>query len=144
MSRVTLHRLSGSKKALDACRLAEALYRGGSRVVLFVSDRGRAAVLDEYLWTFAQNSFVPHALWDGAGSPDEPVVIVAGSLANPNGASVLVVGDRLDEPGAAREWDEIHDFVTGAAEDEGKRAAWAAAGFEVREVAGVGPAAPGR
>jgi len=140
---VILHRLTGSKKALEACRLTEMLYRQGRRVVVWVSDRGRAAVLDQYLWTFAQNSFVPHALWDGSGSADEPVVIVTGSLANPNDATVLVVGDRLEDPGAARGWQEIHDFVTGAAEDEGKKAAWEAAGFPTREVAGVGPARSG-
>jgi len=141
---VTLHRLSGSKKALEACRLAEALYRSGARVVVFLADRGRAAVLDEYLWTFAQNSFVPHALWDGSGAPEEPVVIVSGSLANPNSATVLLIGDRLEAPDSARGWGEIHDFVTGAAEDEGKKAAWEAAGFETREVTGLGPVPGGR
>ena len=144
MGEVILHRLAGSKKALEACRLTEALYKRGQRVVVWLSDRGRAAVLDEYLWTFAQNSFVPHAIWDGIGDADEPVVIVSGVLANPNRAEVLVVGDRLHDPAAAREWSEVHDFVTGAAEDEGKKAAWEAAGFEAREVAGVGPARAGR
>jgi DNA polymerase IIIc chi subunit len=104
-----------------------------------MSDRGRAAVLDEYLWTFAQNSFVPHALWDGNGDADEPVAIVAGTLVNPNRAETLVVADRLPDPTVALEWSEVHDLVTAAAEDEGKREAWEATGFSVREVRGIGP-----
>lgn len=139
MGEVILHRLTGSKKALDACRLIERLYSSGKRVAVWMSDRGRAAVLDEYLWTFAQNSFVPHAIWDGVGDGDEPVVIVTGTLANPNRAKALVVGDRLPDPAAAREWPEVHDLVTAAAEDEGKKEAWKAAGFSVREVRGIGP-----
>lgn len=144
MGEVILHRLTGSKKALEACRLAEMLYQRGQRVVVWLSDRGRAAVLDEYLWTFAQNSFVPHAVWDGIGDADDPVVIVTGVLGNPNRAEVLVVGDRLQDTVAAREWPEVHDFVTGAAEDEGKKEAWEAAGFKAREVSGVGPDRPRR
>ena len=99
MGEVILHRLTGSKKALEACRLIERLYSSGKRVAVWMSDRGRAAVLDEYLWTFAQNSFVPHALWDGNGDADEPVAIVAGTLVNPNRAETLVVADRLGLPG---------------------------------------------
>ena len=139
MGEVILHRLTGSKKALEACRLVERLYSSGKRVAVWVSDRGRAAVLDEYLWTFAQNSFVPHALWNGDGESDDPVAIVTGSLTNPNRAEALVVGDRLTDPGAARGWPEVHDLATGAAEDEGKKQAWEAAGFAVREVRGIGP-----
>jgi DNA polymerase-3 subunit chi len=136
---VILHRLTGSKKALEACRLIERLYSSGKRVAVWMSDSGRAAVLDEYLWTFAQNSFVPHALWDGNGDADEPVAIVAGTLVNPNRAETLVVADRLPDPTVALEWSEVHDLVTAAAEDEGKREAWEATGFSVREVRGIGP-----
>ncbi|HVN75182.1 MAG TPA: DNA polymerase III subunit chi [Thermoanaerobaculaceae bacterium] len=140
MSEVILHRLAGSKKALDVCQLVERLYTSGKRVAVWVSDRGKAAVLDQYLWTFSQNSFVPHALCDGGGEADEPVAVVTGSLANPNGAEALVVADRLAEPAAAAAWPEIHDVAAGTAEDEGKKEAWEAAGFEVREVRGLGPA----
>ena len=55
-----------------------------------------------------------------------------------------MVGDRLQDTVAAREWPEVHDFVTGAAEDEGKKEAWEAAGFKAREVSGVGPDRPRR
>ncbi len=134
---VVLHRLEGTKKALEACRLVERLYTSGKRVTVFMSDVGRASVFNEYLWTFAQHSFVPHVLWDGAAEVEDPVVLVAGTLANPNGSQVLVIGDRLGDPGQAALWGEVHDFVTAAAEDEGKPAAWEAAGFKVQERGGA-------
>lgn len=137
MTTVTLHMLSGSKKALEACRLIEGLYLDGKRLVVYFADAARAAMFDGYLWTFAQHSFVPHVLWAGQETPDDPVVLVTGPLANPNRASVLVVADRLDDAAGAGEFDEVHDLAAKGPEDEGKRTVWEAAGFTVSEVAGV-------
>lgn len=44
-----------------ACRLAEKAYRAGMRVLLAVDDRQRAEQLDGLLWTFREDSFLPHA-----------------------------------------------------------------------------------
>jgi DNA polymerase-3 subunit chi len=132
-AKVVLHGLAGTKKALDACRLVERLYQSGKRVTVFLADRGRASMFDDYLWTFAQNSFVPHAIWDGQGEASDPVVVVTGTLSNPNGADVLVIGDRLADPADASAFSEIHDFVTTSPEDQGKAKAWEAAGFDVTE-----------
>ncbi|MCW8125298.1 DNA polymerase III subunit chi [Microbulbifer halophilus] len=44
------------------CRLAEKAYRAGMRVLLAVDDRQRAEQLDGLLWTFREDSFLPHAL----------------------------------------------------------------------------------
>ncbi len=136
---MVVHRLAGSKKALEACRLIERLYQAGQRVTVWVADAGRAGVFDQYLWTFAQSSFVPHSLWDGSSELDEPVAIVTGTLANPNRGDVLVIGDNLADPASARGWAQVHDFATAAPEDDGKRAAWEAAGFAVAEVRGIAP-----
>lgn len=133
MAGVIVHRLAGSKKALDACRLVEALFKSGKRVVAYVSDGGRATMFDAYLWTFSQDSFVPHTLWDGAGDAEDPVVVVTGSLTNPNRADTLVIVDRLGEPERAHDFEEVHDLLAQLAEDEGKVEAWEAAGFVVRE-----------
>ena len=133
MSTVTIHRAAGAKKALDLCRVVEELYLAGRRVVVFFGDAKRAAILDDYLWTFSQSSFVPHRLWDGGEAVEEPVVLVTSELVNPNGADALVIADRLAEPTAASAFTEVHDIVAHLAEDEGKAEAWAAAGFTVRE-----------
>jgi len=135
-AKVTLHALSGTKKGMDACRLVEALFDKGRRIVVWASDAGRAAIFNDYLWTFAQHAFVPHVIW-GGGETEEPVVIVTGKLSNPIGADTLVILDRLDELAQASAFTEIHDFVGQAPEDQGKREAWAAAGFAVKDVRGV-------
>lgn len=135
---VVLHLLAGTKKAQELCRLVEALYLAGRRVTVWVSDPGRAATLDEYLWTFAQHSFVPHGMWNGRDPMEDPIAVVTGTLANPNESEVLVVADTLVDLSLAGGWIEAHDLVTPAAEDAGKKEAWTAAGFAVREARGVG------
>ena len=133
MTTVRLHRLAGTKKALDACRLVEKLYLAGTRTVVWISDPGRAGMFDEYLWTYAQHSFVPHCLWTGQGSAEDPVVVATGVLGNPNGATALVIVDRLADPQLATGFAEIHDFVGPAPEDEGKQDAWERAGLVVEK-----------
>jgi len=139
MSTVTFHRIGGTKKALDLCRVVETLYLTGKRVVVYFTDAQRASILDEYLWTFSQPSFVPHVLWSGAGEVEEPVVLVCGETANPNGADTLVVGDRLADLSWAAQFAEVHEVLAEIAEDAEKPETWTAAGFTVN----VAPGAPG-
>ena len=136
MNKVVLHRLATTKKALDACRLVEALYLEGKKVLVAFTDAARAATFNEYLWTFSQGSFVPHSLWDGQGEADDPVVLALGTLGRPNGATVLVVVDSLPDLADAGVFEEIHDFLTPAPEDQEKEARWASAGFEVQVASG--------
>lgn len=53
---------------LFACKLAEKVQRMGMRVLITVDSETDARRLDELLWTFKPESFVPHQLIDG-GKP---------------------------------------------------------------------------
>ena len=44
-----------------ACRLAEKAFRNGLRVLIAVDDSAQAEQLDQLLWTFREDSFLPHA-----------------------------------------------------------------------------------
>jgi len=133
-----LHRLHGTKKAHDACRLVESLVNRGRRLVVWVGDEGRAQVLDDYLWTFSQSSFVAHVRVQAGGSCEEPVAVLSARVENPNRADTLVIVDRLADPSAAAGFSEVHDLDAGTEEDGGKSEAWRQAGFEVVEVTGLG------
>lgn len=131
MTRVVLHRLATTKRALDACRLVEKLFEARTRVLVYFTDEGRAATFNEYLWTFSQGSFVGHSLWDGQSELEDQVVLALRTLARPNGATVLVLVDPLADLAAAGAFEEVHDFVTPAPEDGDKPERWKATGFEV-------------
>ena len=58
-----------------ACRIVEKAYRLGHRVYVRTGNSDDTNVLDDLLWTFSQNSFVPHQLSTESVSLESPVVI---------------------------------------------------------------------
>lgn len=70
--------------------LERTLSRGWSAVVE-TTDRARCDALDRHLWTYRDESFLPHGLAD-ADATEHPIVILTGP-ANPNGANVRFLTD---------------------------------------------------
>jgi DNA polymerase-3 subunit chi len=67
--------------------LLEKTLERGWKAVVEVGSRERAASLDSALWTFRDDSFLPHGLAGGDTDALQPVLITTGS-GNPNGANV--------------------------------------------------------
>jgi DNA polymerase III subunit chi len=79
--------------------LAKSLERGW-RVVVQATTEERQAALDDHLWTFADDSFLPHGTDREPYAGDQPVVITLGDE-NPNGASIRFLVDGADLPADA-------------------------------------------
>lgn len=56
-----------------ACRLAETIWRKGHRLYIHTSDEQQARALDEKLWSFKPDAFIPHGLI--GNQPPSPVEI---------------------------------------------------------------------
>src|SRR4028118_1595487 len=76
--------------------LQKSLERGW-RAVVQVTTEERMSALDDHLWTFADESFLPHGTDREAHAADQPVLITLGA-ANPNGASTRLLADGADPP----------------------------------------------
>ena len=61
-----------------ACRLTEKIWKLGHRVYIHAGDHQTANAMDSLLWTFKQDSFVPHAIADGRPEQEEPILIGRG------------------------------------------------------------------
>jgi DNA polymerase-3 subunit chi len=61
---------------LLACRLLEKAYAQGHRVFVLCSNKQDAEFLDELLWTFKEDSFIPHNLL-GEGPTTPPPIQIA-------------------------------------------------------------------
>jgi len=70
MTEVIFVEVTVSRMEIRACEIAEENYARGRKLQIIALDQGQAERLDDLLWTFKPDSFVPHGLW--AGSPDEP------------------------------------------------------------------------
>ncbi len=78
MTRVDFYILADSSpRARDifACRLVEKAYNLGHGVYIHAADASQAQALDKLLWTFKQNSFLPHGLEGESPDPQVPVII---------------------------------------------------------------------
>ena len=124
VTKLELHPLSSPKRAGELVALLGGFYRNRVRVAVWVADEGRRQILDDYLWTYQKLAFLPHLLWNPSlGDVDEPIVLV-GEPANPNRATVLLVGDDLPPGGWAATFDEVHDFIETGTEGDRRRSFW--------------------
>lgn len=73
--------------------LLEKTLERGWRAVVETTSRERAEALDALLWTFREDSFLPHGIAGDDTDPLQPVLIVTGD-ANPNTANVRFFVDR--------------------------------------------------
>jgi DNA polymerase-3 subunit chi len=124
VAHLELHPLKSPKRARQLAVLLDQLHREGARMVVWVADDGRRQILDDYLWTFEKLSFVPHLLWSPElGDVEDPIVLV-GEAANPNRASVLVVGDDLPDGPWAASFESVHDLVGDDENGAARREFW--------------------
>ena len=76
--------------------IEKSLERGWKAVVQAASDE-RLTALDDGLWTYADESFLPHGTDREPGGAEQPVVLtLTGS--NPNGASIRFLVEGTDLP----------------------------------------------
>lgn len=62
----------------------------GRRAIVRIPDGGRRERMNEHLWTFRPDSFLPHAA-DGEPFAEAQPVWLTGDTGNPNGADVLIL-----------------------------------------------------
>jgi DNA polymerase-3 subunit chi len=74
---------------LVACRLLEKAYLKGHRIYVHCADQQDAERLDELLWTFKPDSFIPHNLQGEGPEPPPPVQI--GFAKEPRGFSDILL-----------------------------------------------------
>jgi DNA polymerase-3 subunit chi len=58
-----------------ACRLTDKAYRLGHRVFIHTESAEQTRQLDDLLWTFQQNSFIPHCAFEHASDTPPPVLL---------------------------------------------------------------------
>ena len=73
--------------------LLERSLERGWHAVIETSSRERAEALDAMLWTYRDDSFLPHAIAGDATDPDQPVLIATDD-GNANAAQVRFFVDR--------------------------------------------------
>lgn len=82
--------------------LLEKTLQRGWRALVHAHDSERLDALNTHLWTYRDDSFLPHGLASEPHPGDQPILLT-GAQANANGADVLILTDPADPPlGAER------------------------------------------
>lgn len=89
------HRDNG--RALLACRLADKAYGLGHTVYILAASEAQAVALDDLLWTFRQDSFIPHERYPLASEESSPVLVGMVSPADANAQILINFTDKLPE-----------------------------------------------
>jgi DNA polymerase-3 subunit chi len=115
--------------------LIEKSLERGWRVIVQAASEERVEALDAQLWTFRDDSFLPHGTWREAEASEQPILLTVDGD-NPNGAAVRFLIDGAPMPGDAETYQRIVLLVDGE-DDEAVAVAHAhwsegkAKGFEV-------------
>ena len=77
--------------------LLEKSLERGWRVVVQSTSAERTEALDAHLWTYSDDSFLPHATARAGDAQDQPIILSA-EEGNPNGAKVRFLIDNAALP----------------------------------------------
>jgi len=75
-------------------QIAEKVLATGGRLVIVAGEEGRRAQLDQLLWNYAAESFLPHGQAGGEDDARQPVLIAANPEAA-NGARNIALADGI-------------------------------------------------
>ncbi len=87
---------SAEERLLVACRLLEKAYQREHRVFVYCDNQNAAHTIDELLWTFKAESFIPHNL-QGEG-PEPPPPIQIGHGEEPRGFNDILLNLAITIP----------------------------------------------
>ena len=110
--------------------LLEKSLERGWRVVVQAASEERVEAIDAHLWTFRDDSFLPHGTHKQAEAAEQPILITVNDD-NPNGAQVRFLIDSAPVPADASPYQRIVLLFDGDDEDAvaSARTRWS----EVRE-----------
>ena len=100
MTKVNFYLLKQNTEAARValcCKLAEQQLRSGQRVCVQTASTESAQAIDQLLWSFKPESFVPHALVSESAAATAPVVVGAGDIP----AGITCVLNLADTPVSA-------------------------------------------
>ena len=135
MTEVVFYQLKGQMPEQVLPTLLQKSLDRGWRVVVQASSEERVEALDTHLWTWRDDSFLPHGTWRDPEASQQPIVLTA-SDHNPNGASIRFLVDGAMMPQDAAAYERLVLLFDGEDLDarEAARTRWTeakSAGFDV-------------
>lgn len=113
MTRVDFYVLESSdarERLKFACRVIDKAFEAEQRVLVCLDTAAEAASFDDLLWTYAQDSFVPHELLTAESDWEETPVLIS-SGAQPQTAPDVIVNLGQALPAGAQAANTIIEVI---------------------------------
>jgi DNA polymerase III subunit chi len=135
MTEMLFYHLKGQTPEQVLPALLQKSLERGWRVVVQASSDERVEALDAHLWTWRDDSFLPHGIWRDAEAAEQPIVLTVNEE-NPNRAAVRFLIDGATMARGATDYERVVLLFDGEDPDavETARSRWSeakAAGLEV-------------
>lgn len=104
---------SAQSRVQFACRLADKAYRLGNRIFIHTESAEQTHQLDKLLWTFQQNSFVPHGIYQKY--QDDPAPVQLAHDAEPDASSQVLINLAAEVPVFFSRFERVAELVNGDA-----------------------------
>ena len=104
---------SARSRVQFACRLADKAYRLGNRVFIHTESANQTRQLDDLLWTFQQNSFVPHGVYEN--EQDNPPPVQLAHDTEPDAGSQVLINLATDVPVFFSRFERVAELVNDSA-----------------------------
>ena len=135
MTEILFYHLKGQTPEQVLPALLQKSLDRGWRVVVQASSEERVEALDAHLWTWRDDSFLPHGTWREAEAAQQPILLTVHDH-NPNGAVVRFLVEGALMPEHASAYERLVFLFDGDDPDavDAARARWSeakSAGFEV-------------
>jgi len=124
MTEILFYHLTESKLEDALPPLLDKSVGRGWRVAVQMKEAARRDALDAHLWTYREDSFLPHGTDEADFAEDQPVLLTISSD-NSNAATVRFIVDGAEPPPAA-DYERIVFMFDGYDQEqlEGARAQW--------------------
>ncbi len=125
MTEVLFYHMQNMKLENVLPPLLEKSLERGWRVVVQAGSEERVEALDSHLWTYKEDSFLPHATWQTSDVAEQPIVLTL-EQGNPNAAQVRFLVDNAALPADADSYERVVLMFDGDDGDavDNARAVW--------------------
>lgn len=95
MTEVSFYHLRREPLEQALPKLLAKAYERGLRAVVLAGSAERVAALNQRLWTYSREAFLPHGAAEDGHAAEQPIFLTT-EEENPNGATLLVTVDGVD------------------------------------------------
>jgi DNA polymerase-3 subunit chi len=97
------------ERAIFTCRLVEKAFKLGHKIYIHTNDEDQSHLIDDRLWDFRADSFIPHNLVEKTGPMSSPVEI--GHNLDPENHSDLLINLASELPGFFSRFHRVSEIV---------------------------------